>query len=465
MMRRLFVPISLAVLAACTPTGMASDGPAVARATTASATVPLPPMRRVEGAPRLREPVYPNGQLARDILALSFQLETGRPLPVLTRFEGPITVSIESVGAPPPDTLAPDLADLLARLRREAKIDVRRTREGEMGSITITALPRATLQRHVPGAACFVVPRVAGWKDYLRRRLGPDTDWTTLETRTRASIFLPSDVSPQELRDCLHEELAQALGPLNDLYRLPNSVFNDDNTHSVLTDFDMLVLRAIYDDDLRSGMSKAEAAERLPAILRRINPRGRRADAAPVAESPPAWNAAIGGALDPRRSAAGRLTSAREAVRLARAEGWQDDRLALSQLALGRAAMNGPTEQDARTAVAAFLESAGLYRTLHGEGVQSAQVSVQLAAFALGSGQPDGAIALLDRAIPAAEGAQNAVLLSTLLMLRAEATRLQGADREAARIRQDALAWGRYAWGDRVLALRAAEVAGLRPGA
>jgi len=34
--------------------------------------------------------------------------------------------------------------------------------------------------------------------------------------------------SPQEVRDCLHEELAQALGPLNDLYRLPDSVFNDD---------------------------------------------------------------------------------------------------------------------------------------------------------------------------------------------------------------------------------------------
>ena len=28
-------------------------------------------------------------------------------------------------------------------------------------------------------------------------------------------VFVPADASPQELRDCLHEELAQALGPLN----------------------------------------------------------------------------------------------------------------------------------------------------------------------------------------------------------------------------------------------------------
>ncbi len=69
------------------------------------------------------------------------------------------------------------------------------------------------------------------------------------------AIFLPGDVSPQETRDCLHEEMAQALGPLNDLYRLGDSVFNDDNFHTVLTGFDMLVLRTYYAPDLRSGMT------------------------------------------------------------------------------------------------------------------------------------------------------------------------------------------------------------------
>jgi hypothetical protein len=64
------------------------------------------------------------------------------------------------------------------------------------------------------------------------------------------AVFIPSDVSPQEVRDCLHEEVAQALGPLNDLYRLPDSVFNDDNFHAVLTGFDMLILRTYYDAEL-----------------------------------------------------------------------------------------------------------------------------------------------------------------------------------------------------------------------
>ena len=35
-----------------------------------------------------------------------------------------------------------------------------------------------------------------------------------------------------------------------------------------------MVLRATYAPELRSGMTRAEVAERLPAILRRINPAG-----------------------------------------------------------------------------------------------------------------------------------------------------------------------------------------------
>ncbi|SFI52518.1 DUF2927 domain-containing protein [Jannaschia pohangensis] len=447
--------LSIMTLAACAPAGMS---PQATRATVASIPEALPPLRRFTGAPRIAVPVQPNGQLARDFMALSFQLETGRGIDTFTRFEGPITVAVE--GDMPP-TLGPDLDDLITRLRDEAGIDISRAGRGEMGSITITALPRATLQRVVPGAACFVVPRVSGWQDYLAKRFGPATDWTTLTTRSRASVFLPSDVSPQEIRDCLHEEVAQALGPLNDLYRLPYSVFNDDNTHAVLTSYDMLILRATYHDGLKSGMTQQQVAERLPAIFANINPRGRRADRAPVRESSLRWSRSLQGALDPRGSDEVRLTHAKNAVTLAQAEGLTDARLALSHLALGRAAL----AVDGDLAIAAFLESASIYRRLDGDGVQTAQITVQLAALALSSGQAEGAITLLDRAIPAADGAQNASLLATLLLLRAEATQLRGADAEAGRIRREALAWGRYAWGDRVLALRSAEVAGLRPGA
>ncbi|MEM8823085.1 MAG: DUF2927 domain-containing protein [Pseudomonadota bacterium] len=424
----------------------------------ADVTAALPAPRRFTGPPTLEPRIPGNGQLARDFMALTFQLETGRSVPVFTRFEGPVTVAVEG-DAPP--SLDADLNDLLDRLRREARIDITRAGPGEMGAITITALPRAQLQRLVPGAACFVVPRVAGWQDYLANRFGETTDWTTLETRTRASVFLPSDVSAQEIRDCLHEEVAQALGPLNDLHRLAHSIFNDDNVHVVLTAFDMAILRATYDPALRSGMTQEQVAAILPDVLARTNPAGRQSDPGAVPESSSDWKAAIAKAVSPGGSDRARLGQASRAVTLAKQAGWTDERLAFSLLAQGRAALS----EDGDLALASFLDSAALYKELGGDGIHSAQVALQLGAFAVSSGRPDAALAILDRAIPAADGAQNAALLSTLLLLRAEATRMQGATEEADRIRREGLAWGRYAWSDRDLARRAAEVAALSPGA
>lgn len=453
-MMRALALVSL-VLASCVPV----NAP-VERAVQVAPPPPLPEIRRFASVPR-PTPAISNTQLARDFLELSFALETGRSLPVFTRFEGPVTVAIEKVdGADPPPTLSPDLDDLIRRLRTEARIDIRRTQVGEMPSITVSALPRAKLQRFVPGAACFVVPRVTGWRDYLSKRFSSDLDWTTLTTRTRASVFLPEDVSPQEMRDCLHEEIAQALGPLNDLYRLPHSIFNDDNVHVVLTDRDMAILRATYDNGLRSGMSPRDVAQRLPAILNRVNPRGRRGDTGEVPRSTPEWVTAIRGALTPRGSDRARLDSAYEAVRLAQGAGWRDERLAFSLLALGRASL----PVSGQTAIESFIQSGSIYRELQGDGIHAAQVALQLSAFALSSGDARAALRLTDRAIPATRDAQNAVLLSTLLLIRSEALATLGRSVEAEASEREGLAWGRYAWGDTVLAIRAREVAGLTPG-
>lgn len=455
MARRAALLLAMA-LAACTPAGTSSQA---ARATVVRPE--LPPALRFAGPPSPASPAPANPQLARDILALTFRLETGQTLETFTRFEGPVTVGVEAVGGQVPPTLDADLDDLLGRLRREAGIDIARARPGELASITISVLPRATLRREVAGVACFVIPGVSGWDDYRARRGSPETDWTMLRSRSRASVFLPADMGAQEVRDCLHEEVAQALGPLNDLYRLPRSVFDDANMHVVLTAWDMLVLRATYDPALRSGLSRAEVAALLPGLLARINPRGQRPDPGAVAESTPAWSRAIAAALDPETSDRARLHHAREAVARARAAGWADTRTALSLLALGRATLPYDTE----AAQAAFLEAGTLYRARAGEGIETARVTLQLAAITLASGNAAAAAVQLDRAIPAARGAQDAALLSIMLLLRAEALALTARGAEAAVARSEGLAWGRYAWNDDELALRAAEVAALLPGA
>ena len=82
------------------------------------------------------------------------------------------------------------------------------------------------------------------------------------------------------MRDCLAEEITQALGPANDLYRLPDSIWNDDNFHGMATPFDMLILRALYQPELQSGMTRPEVAAALPGVLDRVNPEGRGLPAA-----------------------------------------------------------------------------------------------------------------------------------------------------------------------------------------
>ena len=90
---------------------------------------------------------------------------------------------------------------------------------------------------------------------------------------------------------------------------------------------------------------------------------------------------------------------------------------------------------------------------------------MQLAAFALSAGRAQEALTLTGRALPAATRARNASLLSTILMIRAEALDDAGRPSEARMVRLDSLAWGRYGFGgNAAVGARLTEVAALSPG-
>ncbi|MFN3724083.1 MAG: DUF2927 domain-containing protein [Paracoccaceae bacterium] len=377
-----------------------------------------------------------NGELANDFLDLQFRMESGRSLPVLTRFEGPITVAL--TGSVPPVARS-ELARLITRFRAEAGLDISQT--SGPASVTIDFQPRSALRRAVPTAACFVVPNVTGLSDYSQKRNTAAVDWARMNRRDRVAIMAPSDASPQEVRDCLHEELAQAMGPLNDLFRLPDSVFNDDNFHSVLTGFDMLMLRIHYDRALRSGMNEAEVAARLPAILARLNPRGQRLGGSQKQISPRSWISATESAFGGRGG--NRADAAERMISIAKAQGWTDSRMAFSLFARGRAL----TGRDVPAAIEAYSQAARIWRAIPGAQIHAAHVDMQLGAFALSSGQFDSVLMLTDRSVPVARAHQNASLLASLLAMRAEALEATGRSAEARSVRLDSQGWARYAFG------------------
>jgi hypothetical protein len=416
--------LALALLmAACAPPQEALRLDA-APATVAPADLfrPGPPMP----IPALRA----NAELVNDFIELGFTMESGREIPAFSRFEGPVRVVAR--GTPNAQAEA-DLDRLLARLRAEAGIDIARAAPGTTPAgnvITVDFVPRRVMQQAVPAAACFVVPNVTGWEDFVANRRSPVIDWTQVVVRTRVAVFVPADTTAQEIRDCLHEELAQALGPLNDLYRLPDSVFNDDNFQTTLTGFDMLILRAWYAPDLRPGMTRDEVAVRLPAVLNRLNPAGRRFAGALPGPTPRDWVQAVEQALAGSQGQAQRRAGAERALAIAREQGWRDPRLALSLMLLARLA---PREQG-EAALSALLQAAEIYRRLPGGEVHAAHIDLQLAVQALAAGQFPVVLDLTARALPLARRTENAAFEATLAFLRAEALAQSGRIDEAERL-------------------------------
>ncbi|WP_299350310.1 DUF2927 domain-containing protein [uncultured Shimia sp.] len=415
----------------------------------------LPPMK-IFAAPTVTAPNRSNRDIARDFLDLSFMMESGRELPILTRFQGPITVRVTGKA---PASLQPDLTRLLYRLRTEAGIDITQTKSGN-ANITIEAVSKSEIRRNLAHAACFVAPNISSLSQYRSAKRTAKTNWGLLENRQKLAIFLPNDTSPQEVRDCLHEELAQALGPLNDLYRLSDSVFNDDNVHAVLTGFDMTILRAYYDPALQNGMTRGQVEARLPAILARINPRGEGRSPRFAKSTNREWIDAVQRALGPGTGPTERRNSANRALNVAQAEGWNDHRLGFSYFALGRLMQAYSAER----ALNYFLYADRVYAQTPNTAPHRAFVATQLAAYAISAGNGQEALQLIDPHLSVAAAHENAILLSTLMLLRAEALDLLGRTSEAKAVRLDSLGWARYGFGpDWAVRAKLREIASLSP--
>lgn len=396
-----------------------------------------------------------NTEIAQDFMDLEFRMESGRPLAMLTRFEGPITVALRGQV---PASAQGDLTRLLGRFRAEAGLNISQTQGA--ASITVEFIPRRTIRNTYANVACFVAPRVSSWAEYKQARGTGQLDWASVTRRDRVAIFAPSDASPQEIRDCLHEEMAQAMGPLNDLYQLPDSVFNDDNFHTVLTGFDMLVLRLHYAPELRSGMTKEQVAAIVPGLLARMNPSGVAGRSHNGGRTPQPWVKAMEAALGAGGTARTKQEAAARALHIAQAQGWGDARLAFSWFAVGRLQVG----HDPVAAANAFAEAARIYRALPGAQIHAAHVDMQLAALALSQGRPDQTLAFAERALPVVREAQNASLLATLMMLKAEALDLSGDSAGARAVRLDSQPWARYGFGsDAVTRARQRDITALAP--
>lgn len=401
------------------------------------------PITTAFGAPRPFPPARSNTNIASDFVALHFSLESGTALPVFTRFEGPISVRLTGT---PAQTTQFDLTRLLNRLQREAGIDIRQVDAGQAG-ITIEAVPQRQIQRLLPQAACFVVPNASSFEEYNRDKRKSKSSWRALRSRERLAIFIPNDVSPQEIRDCLHEELAQAIGPLNDMYSLPDSVFNDDNFHTVLTGFDMLILRATYAPELQNGMTREQVAQVIPGVMAGLNPRGANLPVQPISDTPREWIDAVQLAVGAGPASPRQVRAIDRAMRIGREKGWTDQRRAYPHYLKARMGQFD-TPEGAQREYAIALQ---YLRAIPGTELQRAHIAIQTSAYELSRGRGPETLPELEQAISTMTRAENASMLATLLLLKSEALKQAGRPEQARAVRLDSLGWARYGFGSELV--------------
>ncbi|MGB1214313.1 MAG: DUF2927 domain-containing protein [Pikeienuella sp.] len=91
---------------------------------------------------------------------------------------------------------------------------------------------------------------------------------------TSALIVVKAELSGMLRQTCIHEELAQTMGLINDDSTVRPSIFNDDQEFALLTEHDEFLLRMLYDPSLSPNMTAEEVRPLLPEIVEKLRPNG-----------------------------------------------------------------------------------------------------------------------------------------------------------------------------------------------
>lgn len=87
---------------------------------------------------------------------------------------------------------------------------------------------------------------------------------------TKAIAVIRAELPDLLRQSCIHEEIAQGLGPANDSRAARPSIFNDDDEFAYLTSHDELLLKMLYDPRLKAGMTQDEAHGAVRIIAREL---------------------------------------------------------------------------------------------------------------------------------------------------------------------------------------------------
>ncbi|MEZ9545011.1 MULTISPECIES: DUF2927 domain-containing protein [Vibrio] len=106
-----------------------------------------------------------------------------------------------------------------------------------------------------------------------------------------AGIVIPVDQarSRGKLVACIVEEITQVLGLPNDSDKAYPSIFNDHTPEDLLSPLDVMLLKLLYEPELKAGMTKAQAKPVVKKILKKYSEKGVLQRAAKDAQQAPLY--------------------------------------------------------------------------------------------------------------------------------------------------------------------------------
>lgn len=382
-----------------------------------------------------------NRSLARIFTTLTHDMEWGATRRHLVRYEAPIRVGLEGPGIA---QYSGFLDTFLADLRRNTGIDIARSTGGHNLHIRFVG---SSFTRLLPTVSCLVAPGNLDWRRFSRNP-GRYGGRALIQARRidHMTIFIPETAAPYLVRNCMLEEITQALGTANDLYGLGASIFNDDAAHVWPTAIDYLMLRVLYSPELRTGMSREITEQTARRVLDRVNPAGISAPPLlmPAQKRMAVWRGRIQRVFSRKTKQADALKLAQEALRIAERDAPASAYHCHSLITLGRVqARRSPAH-----AVPVFDNAERVCARVHGwQDIRMARIAMEKASALLKLGRHAEVIPLTDGALPifAAHGQDER--LSALYAVQSAALSAMGERARAEAARSLAAQWGAYALG------------------
>ncbi|MEX2519097.1 MAG: DUF2927 domain-containing protein [Paracoccaceae bacterium] len=192
----------------------------------------------------------------------------------ISRWSKPIHFQLVGSGVTEADRA--EYAALTARLSRLTGLEVTETAGEPNLSILILGPDerRAFVRALDAEGAAERMPLVVQWAGDVAYPCIGQVGYLDAESGdiTGAMIMIKSELGGLLRRSCIHEELAQTLGLMNDDDHVRPSIFNDDQEFALLTQHDEYLLRILYDPRLKPGMSAEVALPLVDEIIKDLRP-------------------------------------------------------------------------------------------------------------------------------------------------------------------------------------------------